>query len=141
MLVLSMGYVSGLDFVDRCGRDDGLCRRRWSGRPVRRCTTPVFSSRAELVVSLAGAMGAHKRLAAATGGDSFFPRDVNAVDDVLQRIARDIRHSYTRGYVSSNSARDGQFRRIRVVVTGPARRAVRVRTRDGYRGSGASQGR
>ena len=77
-----------------------------------------------------------KRLAAATGGDSFLPRDVNDVDDVLQRSPDDIRHSYTLGYVSSNSARDGQFRRIRVVVTDPARRALRVRTRDGYRAGG-----
>ena len=82
-----------------------------------------------------------KRLAAATGGESFSPRDVDAVDDVLQQIARDIRHSYTLAYVSSNSARDGQFRRIRVVVTDPARRALRVRTRDGYRAGGASQAR
>jgi Ca-activated chloride channel homolog len=82
-----------------------------------------------------------KRLAEATGGESFFPRDVNDVDDVLQQIADDIRYSYTVGYVSSNSARDGQFRRIRVVVTDPARRSLRVRTRDGYRAGGPSQGR
>lgn len=82
-----------------------------------------------------------KRLAAATGGEAFFPRDVSAVDEVLQQIARDIRHSYTIGYVSSNSARDGQFRRIRVVVTDPARRPLRVRTRDGYRAGAAAQGR
>jgi Ca-activated chloride channel family protein len=81
-----------------------------------------------------------KRLAEATGGESFFPRDVNDVDDVLHRIADDIRHSDTPGYVSSNAAREGQFRRIRVVVTNPARRSLRVRTRDGYRAGGPSQG-
>jgi Ca-activated chloride channel family protein len=45
-----------------------------------------------------------KRLAMATGGESFFPSDVDAVDAALQRIADDIRHSYTLGYVSSNPA-------------------------------------
>ena len=77
-----------------------------------------------------------QRLAQATGGEAFFPRHVNDVDDVLRTIADDIRHSYTLGYVSSNSARDGQFRRLRVVVNDPARRSLRVRTRDGYRAGG-----
>ena len=77
-----------------------------------------------------------KRLAVATGGGSFFPRDVDTVGEVLQRIADDIRHSYTLGYVSSNPARDGRFRRIRIVVTDSARRSLRVRTRDGYRAGG-----
>jgi Ca-activated chloride channel homolog len=77
-----------------------------------------------------------KRLALATGGESFFPSDMNDVDEVFQRIADDIRHSYTLGYVSSNPARDGRFRRIRIVATDPARRSLRVRTRDGYRAGG-----
>jgi Ca-activated chloride channel homolog len=77
--------------------------------------------------------GLLKRLARATGGESFFPRRVDDVDRVLQEIARDIRNSYTLGYVSSNAARDGQFRRLRVVVTDTARRSLLVRARDGYR--------
>jgi len=77
-----------------------------------------------------------KRLALATGGESFFPSDMNDVDEVFQRIADDIRHSYTLGYVSSNPARDGRFRRIRIVAADPARRSLRVRTRDGYRAGG-----
>jgi VWFA-related protein len=77
-----------------------------------------------------------KRLALATGGESFFPSDMNDVDEVLQRIADGIRHHYTLGYVSSNPARDGRFRRIRIVATDPARRSLRVRTRDGYRAGG-----
>jgi Ca-activated chloride channel homolog len=82
-----------------------------------------------------------KRLARATGGASYFPRHVNEVEDVLREIARDIRHSYTLGYVSSNAARDGGFRRIRVTVTDPIRRPLVVRARDGYRAGGPSQGK
>ena len=80
--------------------------------------------------------GLLKRLAVAMGGESFLPRDVDAVDGVLQRIADDIRHSYTLGYVSSNPARDGRFRRIRIVAPNSAGRSLRVRTRDGYRAGG-----
>ena len=85
--------------------------------------------------------GLLKRLAQATGGESFFPRRVDDVDGVLQEIARDIRNSYTLGYVSSNSFRDGRFRRIRVVVTDPERRSLRVRARDGYRAGEPRSGR
>lgn len=85
--------------------------------------------------------GLLKRLARATGGASYFPRHVNEVEDVLQEIARDIRHSYTLAYVSSNSERDGGFRRIRVSVSDPARRSLVVRARDGYRAAGPLPGR
>jgi VWFA-related protein len=85
--------------------------------------------------------GLLRRLAQATGGASYFPRHVNEVEDVLREIARDIRHSYTLGYVSSNAARDGGFRRIRVTVSDPIRRSLVVRARDGYRAGGPSQGK
>lgn len=85
--------------------------------------------------------GLLRRLASATGGASFFPRTVDDVDEVLQEIAADIRHSYTLGYVSSNSARNGEFRRIRVIVNDPGRRSLRVRARDGYRAGEPLQGR
>jgi VWFA-related protein len=85
--------------------------------------------------------GLLRQLARATGGASFFPRHVNDVEEVLQDIARDIRNSYTLGYVSSNSTRDGAFRRIRVTVTDPARRSLVLRARDGYRSGGPRQER
>jgi VWFA-related protein len=85
--------------------------------------------------------GLLKQLARATGGASHFPRRVNEVEHVLREIARDIRHSYTLAYVSSNSARDGGFRRIRVTVSDPARRSLTVRARQGYRAGEPSQGR
>jgi VWFA-related protein len=85
--------------------------------------------------------GLLRRLAQATGGASYFPRHVNEVEDGLREIARDVRHSYTLAYVSSNSARDGRFRRIRVTVSDPARRSLIVRARDGYRAGGPSRGR
>jgi len=72
------------------------------------------------------------RLADASGGEAFRPRDVSEVEEVLGRIARDIRNSYTLGYVSSNTVRDERFRRVRVTANTPGRRGVLVRTRQGY---------
>jgi len=51
---------------------------------------------------------------------------------VMRHIARDIRNTYTIGYVLANTARDGRFHRIRVVVNTPERRSLVVRTRAGY---------
>ena len=79
-----------------------------------------------------------RQLAEASGGESFFPHDATHVADVLRHIARDIRNTYTLGYVSTNTARDGRFRRVRVVVNGPDRRTVVVRTRSGYRAGRAT---
>jgi hypothetical protein len=79
-----------------------------------------------------------RRLAQATGDESFFPREVNALEDVLRETARDIRNSYPLGYVSSNSSRDGAYR---FAVTDLNRRSLVVRARDGYRGGGPSRGR
>jgi len=73
-----------------------------------------------------------KRIAEASGGEAFMPRDVQQITDVLRHIARDIRHTYTIGYVSSNPVRDGRFRTVRLAVQPPDGRRVIVRTRGGY---------
>jgi Ca-activated chloride channel homolog len=74
-----------------------------------------------------------KELSLASGGDSFRPEDSDDIAKALDRIARDIRHTYTIGYTSSNTARDGAFRSVRVVVTAPPGRPLVVRSRTGYR--------
>jgi Ca-activated chloride channel homolog len=73
-----------------------------------------------------------KRLAEASGGEAFRPRDIAEVGEVMEHIARDIRSGYTIGFVPANAIRDGRFRRIRVIVHAPDRRSVSVRTRQGY---------
>jgi Ca-activated chloride channel homolog len=51
--------------------------------------------------------GVLKRLAQATGGEAFLPSRLGEVVPICERIARDIRHQYTIGYVPANPARDG----------------------------------
>jgi Ca-activated chloride channel family protein len=76
--------------------------------------------------------GRLKRIAEASGGKAFTPDKAVEIPAVLQRIARDIQHAYTVAYVSTNDARDGAFRRIRVIVNPPDRRRLEIRTRHGY---------
>lgn len=73
-----------------------------------------------------------KELAAATGGESFLPGDVRRTAAVLERVARDIRGIYLIGYESTNSARDGKYRRVRVDLESPGRKRLKVRARHGY---------
>jgi len=73
-----------------------------------------------------------KELAQASGGESFRPDGPSEISGALGQIARDIRHTYTIGYTSTNTAHDGAFRRVRVVVTAPPGRRLVVRSRAGY---------
>lgn len=73
-----------------------------------------------------------KELAAATGGETFLPGSIGGATTVLERIARDIRGIYLLGYESTNNARDGKYRRVRVELESPGRKSVKVRARSGY---------
>jgi hypothetical protein len=73
-----------------------------------------------------------RRLAERTGGEIFSTEDVADVPDALAHIARDIRATYTLGFVPSNESRDGQRRELRVVARQPGGPTLRVRARSGY---------
>lgn len=73
------------------------------------------------------------RLAQATGGRAFRPKDARRIEDALTQIAQEVRQTYTLAYMSTNTARDGTFRQVRVVLGSPQHRGLTVRTRTGYR--------
>jgi VWFA-related protein len=76
--------------------------------------------------------GALKRLAQATGGEAFFPGQIGEVMAICERIARDIRHQYTIGYVPINLTRDGSHRAIRIIARAKDHSTLSVRTRTSY---------
>jgi VWFA-related protein len=78
----------------------------------------------------AKASRALKALAAATGGEAFFPKSADEVDRIAHQVARDIRGQYTIEYTPSNTAMDGAYRQIKVTVNAPGKPTVR--TRSGY---------
>jgi VWFA-related protein len=69
-------------------------------------------------------------LAEATGGETFYPKDVSEVDRIAHQVARDIRSQYAIEYSPSNGNMDGTFRRIKVTVRAPG--SPTPRTRTGY---------
>lgn len=71
-------------------------------------------------------------LARETGGQAFFPAQIQELDSVYDRIAEEMRTQYSLGYVPTNLRRDGRYRRI--VVRVPARDNVVLRYKLGYFG-------
>jgi Ca-activated chloride channel family protein len=69
-------------------------------------------------------------IADATGGKSYYPKELKEVDGICQQVARDIRSQYIIEYSPKIAALDGSFRTIRVVANGPNHPVVR--TRSGY---------
>jgi Ca-activated chloride channel homolog len=68
-------------------------------------------------------------LAEATGGKTFFPKEVGEVDAIARQVAHDIRNQYVIEYSPSNSNMDSTFRAIRITAKAPG---ATVRTRSGY---------
>jgi len=73
-----------------------------------------------------------RRLSTMTGGEMFTPDRPDKMPGVLEHIARDIRATYTLGYVPANESRDGTMRHLRVVARHPDGRRLKVQTRGGY---------
>jgi Ca-activated chloride channel homolog len=71
-----------------------------------------------------------ERIARATGGAAFVPRDDRDLPDIFRRIAAEIRSQYIIQYYSNDKSGGTAFRRI--AVTTPANPQLRVRAREGY---------
>jgi len=76
--------------------------------------------------------GVLKKLAAATGGTAFFPGDGREIREDCLEIAREVRNLYEIGYVPSDTARDGSYRRIRVLASRRGGKRLQVKVREGY---------
>ena len=59
------------------------------------------------------------KFAEITGGQAFFPKNLDEVEDLTKRIAHDIRNHYTITYTPTNGRLDGTYREISVKITPP----------------------
>jgi len=88
-------------------------------------------STAELV-SPDGNSGLLKKLAQRSGGVTYNPKSERAVVEAFREIAGNIRRGYSIGYVPTNTAHDGRYRRVKVSVRAPGYKNLSVIARDGY---------
>src|ERR1044071_9913125 len=70
------------------------------------------------------------QMAEETGGEAIFPQSMKEIEAAYDRVVAGIRSQYTLGYVSTNTARDGRWRKVEVKL--PRGRDLRVQTRKGY---------
>jgi VWFA-related protein len=82
------------------------------------------SARAQLQLTL-------RQLTEATGGQAFFPMAMKEVEHAYDKVLAEIKGQYHLGYQSTNSAKDGAWRKVEIRVKRPD---VRIRARKGYFG-------
>jgi Ca-activated chloride channel family protein len=78
------------------------------------------------------ARDALQRISEETGAKAFFPKNIAEIHPIIAEIAHELRSQYSISYISSNAARDGTWRRIRVALSAPNAGAMHVRYRSGY---------
>lgn len=70
-----------------------------------------------------------RKLAYETGGRVLYPNSFGQLDNVYAEVDEELRNQYTIGYLSTNTAKDGSYRRIEVRVAAPG---AAVSARPGY---------
>jgi len=70
-----------------------------------------------------------RKLAYETGGRVLYPNTFGQLDNVYADVDEELRNQYTLGYVSTNSVKDGSYRKIEVAVDAPG---AAISARPGY---------
>ncbi len=73
-----------------------------------------------------------------TGGNAYFPRFDSEIPGIINNISALLRSQYSIGYVSTNTKKDGKFRKIQVEVNAKVmvdgkEAKLKVKTRKGYK--------
>jgi len=74
-----------------------------------------------------------EEMSSVTGGKTFFPNSSEEMDDAFYRIAVELRHQYSIGYIPLNFTNNGKYHKIKVKVAPPrGMPRLNVRTKEGY---------
>ena len=76
-----------------------------------------------------GDIGTLRKFSDETGGTTFSLTRENSFEKIFSQIAEELRSQYSLGYVSTNTAKDGKYRQIKVVARGSG---YSVKARKGY---------
>jgi len=74
-------------------------------------------------------------LASQTGGRTYVVENPDQLSTISARISTELRNQYSLGYFSTNQARDGKYRRVKLKLTPPSGvdlADLRIRHRQGY---------
>ena len=70
-----------------------------------------------------------RQIAESTGGQAFFPTAMKEVESAYEKVLAEINGQYHLGYVSTNAATDGAWRKVEIKLK---RGDLRIRSRKGY---------
>lgn len=70
-----------------------------------------------------------RQMVEATGGQAFFPNALKDLDAAYEKVLAEMKAQYHLGYVSTNTARDGAWRKVEIKVKRPD---IKLRSRKGY---------
>src|SRR5207249_1957359 len=74
-----------------------------------------------------------EELADLTGGRAFFPDSVYELEDICTKIAVELKNQYVIGFESTNAAKDGKWRKLRLMINPPqGLPRLNVRSKSGY---------
>ena len=71
-------------------------------------------------------------MATESGGSAFFPTTMKEIEEAYDTIVSQVRAQYTLGYVSTNTATDGHWRKVEIRVRQPVGNGTRIQARKGY---------
>jgi len=80
----------------------------------------------------ASQQSALQRMAAITGGQAFFPTNVKELEKIYEKIQREIAARYGLGYLSSDTRKDGAWRKVEIKLKRQDLKGAKLRTRTGY---------
>jgi VWFA-related protein len=86
--------------------------------------------------SRGGDPGTLRKFSEETGGAAFFVDNKNSFKKVFDQIAQELRSQYSLGYISTNTARDGKYRQIRILSRDSSHT---VKARKGYYAPGNTE--
>ena len=75
-----------------------------------------------------------RAIAETSGGSYAFASSLDQLDELYDRILDELQSQYNLGYISTNSRREGRYRRIEVELRRPELRDAEIRARQGYYG-------
>ena len=116
--------------------DDTSSSRRWdeTARLLRASDVTVYpvgflANRGAPRLTLQSKLMEIARL---TGGRAMFPGTMKELDPMYASIASEIQGQYVVGYVPTNTARDGKWRKVDIRLKRPQSDRIQLRAREGY---------
>ncbi len=72
------------------------------------------------------------QLAAASGGEAFFPNSMKDVQAAYDKVVSQIRNQYSLAFASTNEKVDGTWRKVEIRVKRQGFKGIRIQSRQGY---------